>query len=123
MQYLKDRKDTEQWVQAEFMAKGSRPKDSFPIAMALGSSRWLSEIAPNREKHRNIRIPLSVLTEYDVSFNYPDSMLSRWFGRERPVEYYQAELRGKAFTLPEILAIVEKKDMPELVPGPTLLGI
>jgi hypothetical protein len=40
-------------------------------------------------------------------------MISRWFGREKPVEYYQAELYGKVFTLSEILSIVEKKGMPE----------
>ncbi len=113
IQYLKDRKDTERWVRAEFMAKGGRPNDKFPTPMVLGSSKWLVEVAPNREKHGEIRIPFSVLTEYDVSFTYPDSMLSREFGREKPVEYYQAELHGKVFTLSEILSLVEKRGMPE----------
>ena len=40
-------------------------------------------------------------------------MISRWFGREKPADYYQADLHGKVFTLSEILAIVEKKGMPE----------
>jgi hypothetical protein len=113
VQYLKDRKDTEQWVREGFIAKGGRPNDRFPISMVLGSSKWLVEAAPDREKHGEIRIPLSVLTEDDVSFTYPDSMISRWFGREKPVEYYQAELHGKVFTLSEILSIVGKKGMPE----------
>src|SRR5512135_437335 len=60
IQYLKNRKDTEQWVREEFLAKGGRPKDKFPIPMVLGSSKWLIEAAPNREKHGEIRIPLSV---------------------------------------------------------------
>lgn len=113
LQYLKDRKDTEQWVREAFIAKGGKPKDAFPIPMALGSSKWLTEAAPDREKHREIRIPLSVFTEHDVSFTYPDSMVSRWFGREKPADYYQADLHGKVFTLSEILAIVEEKGMPE----------
>jgi hypothetical protein len=113
VQYLKDRKDTEQWVREGFIAKGGRPKDKYPIPMVLGSSKWLVKAAPDREKHGEIRIPLSVFTEYDVSFTYPDSMISRWFGREKPVEYYQAELHGIVFTLSEILTIVEKKGMPE----------
>jgi hypothetical protein len=111
--YLKDRKDTEQWVREGFMAKGGKPKDKFPICMVLGSSKWLVEVAPDREKHGEIRIPLSVFAEQDVSFTYPDSMLSHWLGREKPFEYYQAELHGKVFTLSEILSIVEKRGMPE----------
>ena len=113
LQYLKDRKDTERWVREMFIAKGGKPRAEFPIPMVLGSSQWIVEIAPDREKHGEIRIPLSVFTEYDVSFTYPDSMISRWFGREKPAEYYQAELHGKVFTLSEILAIVEQKGLPE----------
>jgi len=113
LQYLKDRKDTEQWVRDEFIAKGGRPIEKFPIPMVLGSSKWIVEVAPDRNKHGEIRIPLSLFTEYDVSFTYPDSMISRWFGREKPVEYYQAELHGKVFTRFEILTIVEQKGMPE----------
>ena len=113
IQYLKDRKDTEQWVREAFIAKGGKPKAAFPIPMVLGSSKWIVEAAPDREKHREIRIPLSVFTERDVSFTYPDSMLSRWFGREKPADYYQADLHGIVFTRSEILAIVEKKGMPE----------
>jgi hypothetical protein len=113
VQYLKDRKETEQWVREAFIAKGGRPKDKFPIPMVLGSSKWIVDVAPDREKHGEIRIPLSAFTEYDVSFTYPDSMISRWLGRDKPVEYYRAELHGKVFTISEILALVEKKGMPE----------
>jgi len=112
-QYLKDRKDSEQWVREGFIAKGGRPKDKYPIPMVLGSSKWIVEVAPDREKHGEIRIPLSLLTEYDLSFTYPDSMISHWFSLERPAEYYQAELHGIVFTISEILAIVEEKGMPE----------
>jgi hypothetical protein len=40
-------------------------------------------------------------------------MISRWFGREKPAEYYQPELHGKIFILSEILAIIEEKGLPE----------
>ena len=113
IQYLKNRKDTEQWVREAFIAKGGKPKDAFPIPMVLGSSKWMLEAAPDLEKHGEIRIPIAVFTEYDVSFTYPDSMISRWFGREKPTEYYRPERHGIVFTLPEILLIVEKKGMPE----------
>jgi len=113
LQYLENRKATERWVREAFIAKGGLPKADYPIPMALGSSKWLEAAAPEREKHREIRIPISVFAESDVSFTYPDSMISRWFGLEKPAEFYQVELHGKVFTLSEILRIVCRKGMPE----------
>ena len=112
-QYLAARKESEAWVRAEFIAKGGRPQASFPISCVLGSSRWLEQAAPERAIHAAICIPLALFTADDVSFTYPDSMISRWFGRDKPAEYYQPELHGRVFTLPEILALVAEKGMPE----------
>ena len=69
--------------------------------------------APDPDAHGEIRIPLSVFTEYDVSFTYPDSMISLWFGREKPKGYYLPDYHGKVFTLSEILSIVGEKGLPE----------
>ncbi|MBI9051006.1 MAG: hypothetical protein JEZ00_16410 [Anaerolineaceae bacterium] len=113
IQYLKSRKEAEQWVRAAFIAKGGRPKEVFPITMVLGSSKWLFEAAPDREKHTEICIPLNRFTEFDISFTYPDSMVSHWFGRDKPANLYQADLHGIVFTLSEILSLVEQKGMPE----------
>jgi hypothetical protein len=113
VQYLRDRKQTEQWIREEFSARGGRPRAAYPITMALGSSRWLEASAPDPGKHGAIRIPLAVFDEGDVSFTYPDGMVSFWFGREKPKEYYLPEYHGKVFTMTEILAIVEEKGLPE----------
>jgi hypothetical protein len=113
VQYLQNRRETERWVREGFISKGGKPQESYPIPMVLGSSRWMIENAPDREGGAVIRIPLSIFTEYDISFTYPDSMISLWFGREKPAEYYQPDLHGKIFTLPEIQSIVEMKGMPE----------
>jgi len=113
VQYLKDRKTTERWVRAEFIAKGGKPQAPYPIPMVLGSSPWIVALAPDQENHREIRIPLSVFDEEDISFTYPDSMISRWFGQAKPIEYYHAELHGKVFTVTEILRIVAEKGLPE----------
>jgi len=113
LRYLHNRQRTERWVRAEFITKGGQPQEPYPIYMVLGSSPWLVKAAPNTPHHGEIRIPLAVFEEGDVSFTYPDSMISHWFGREKPVEYYQEELHGRVFTLPEILLLVEQKGMPE----------
>jgi len=111
--YLRNRRETEKWVREGFIARGGKPHSAYPIPMVLGSSRWLEANAPVQGESAEIRIPLSIFTEYDVSFTYPDSMISHWFGQEKPAEYYHPDLHGKIFTLPEILAIVEMKGMPE----------
>lgn len=111
--YLRDRRRTERWVREEFAAKGGRPRESYPIPMVLGSSPWMALQAPDPAAHGEIRLPLSIFTECDLSFTYPDSMLSYWFGREKPSEYYLPEYHGKVFTLPEILAIVKERGLPE----------
>jgi hypothetical protein len=113
-QYLRDRKATERWVRDEFTARGGRPKDAYPITMVLGSSRWLVEAAPDRARHSEFRIPLSELEESDVSFTYPDSMISHWFGLAKPSEFYRPELHGRVFTLPEIQALVAERGVPEV---------
>ena len=118
--YLRDRRRTERWVRAEFAAKGGRPRESYPISMVLGSSPWMALQAPDPDAHGEIRLPLSIFSEYDLSFTYPDSMLSYWFGREKPSEYYLPEYHGKVFTLPEILAIVRERGLPEIAWGTNL---
>jgi hypothetical protein len=111
--YMRNRRETEQWVREEFIAKGGRPREPYPIPMVLGSSKWMAKVAPDKKLHAEIRIPLCVFTEYDVSFTYPDSMVSLWFGRDKPSEYYLPEYHGKVFTIPEVLSIVSARGLPE----------
>ncbi|GAK56289.1 hypothetical protein U27_03251 [Candidatus Vecturithrix granuli] len=113
VQYMRNRRQAEQWVREKFIAKGGQPRYAYPIPMVLGASEWMVKNSPDPGAHGEIRIPLSVFTEYDVSFTYPDSMISLWFGREKPIEYYQPEYHGKVFTVSEILLIVESKGLPE----------
>ena len=113
VQYMRDRRKTEQWVREEFIAKGGQPREFYPISMVLGSSPWVVSHAPDPAFHGEIRIPLAVLTEQDVSFTYPDSMISLWLSRDKPGEYYQPELHGKIFTISEILSIVALRGLPE----------
>jgi hypothetical protein len=112
-QYLHNRRETEKWVCNEFKKKGGQPQHTYPIPMVLGTSRWMAKNSPDPDLHGEIRIPLSVFSEYDVSFTYPDSMISLWFAREKPKKYYMADYHGKVFTLSEILSIIREKGIPE----------
>ena len=112
-QYLFDRKQTEQWVRQKFLEKGGCPRETHPVYMVLGSSRWISTHALLEGPLGEIRVPLSAFQPGDVSFTYPDSMISLWFGTDQPPEYYLPEYHGKVFTLAEILDIVEERGVPE----------
>jgi len=59
-----------------------------------------------------IQVPLCLFAEYDVSFTYPDSMVSFLLAQEKESEYYLPEYHGKVFTLSEIRAIVESLGLP-----------
>ncbi len=113
-QYLRDRKQAEQWVRQQFIEKGGCPVEDHPVYMVLGSSSWINRHAlEGEEPIYEVRLPLSVFQPGDVSFTYPDSMISLWFGTDQPAEYYLPDYHGKVFTLPEILHIVEEHGVPE----------
>lgn len=111
--YLKARKESEHWVRKEFIIKGGKPLAFYPISMVLGSSRWMDRISPDKNLHAEIKIPLSTFSESDVSFTYPDSMISRWFSLEKPAGLYNPEYHGKIFTRSEILSVVKELGLPE----------
>ena len=111
--YLKERRAAEQWVLDAFIAKGGTPQEAYPITMVLGESAWLMRHDPDPKRHAEIRIPLSAFGEGDVSFTFPDSMISHWYGAEKPGAYYLPDYHGKVFTRTEIIAIVEERGFPE----------
>ena len=112
-QYLHNRRQIENWVRSAFVQKGGQPLESHPISMVLGSSKWIKKNAPDKKTHGEIRIPISTFSERDVSFTFPDSMVSWWLFKDKPPEYYIPEYHGKIFTLTEILSIVGEKGLPE----------
>jgi hypothetical protein len=110
--YLLNRRLTEQWTRSAFIAKGGTPRETCPVYMTLGRSPWI-ETGAQKDDPFPIMVPLSVFEEGDVSFTYPDSMISRWFEMDRPPGLYQAGLHGQVFTRLEILALLEQKGPPE----------
>ena len=110
--YLAARRRSEAWVRAKFIEKGGKPQAAYPVYTVLGSSNWMVKNG-DPGNHGEIRLPLSIFDEGDVSFTYPDSMISLWFENDRPPEYYMPDYHGKIFTRAEILAIVAEKGVPE----------
>lgn len=114
-QYLQQRRRTEEWLREAFLVKGGRPQAACPVYMVLGRSKWVERMADplTLATTVEIRVPLSIFQESDVSFTYPDSMISYWLGNDQLPKYYQPGYHGKVFTRSEILAIVQSKGLPE----------
>jgi hypothetical protein len=113
-QYLQARRQVEQWLRREFIAKGGKPQASYPIYMILGRSKWIQTMldATTLATTLEIQVPLSIFRECDLSFTYPDSMVSAMLDKEKNPEYYLPEYHGKVFTLSEIRSIVEANGLP-----------
>jgi hypothetical protein len=113
-QYLQTRRQVEQWLRREFIAKGGKPQASYPIYMVFGRSKWIQTMldAATLATTVEIQVPLSIFRECGVSFTYPDSMVSFMLENQRNPEYYLPEYHGKVFTLSEIRSIVEANGLP-----------
>lgn len=112
--YLQLRRQVEEWLRREFIAKGGKPQTAYPIYMIFGRSKWIDTMldAVTLATTMEIEVPLSIFGEWEVSFTYPDSMVSFLLHEEMPTEYYQPEYHGQVFTLSEIRSIVEANGLP-----------
>lgn len=113
-QYLRVRKQIEQNLRQAFIAKGGAPREACPIYMALGQTKWMQTDvdAATLATTEQIQVPLALFQECEVSFTYPDSMVSFLLAEEKESEYYLPEYHGKVFTLSEIRSIVESFGLP-----------
>jgi hypothetical protein len=112
-QYLNTRKQVEEWLRKDFIAKGGKPRAPYPIYTILGRPKWIEMLdAPTLATILEIRVPLSVFEESDISFTYPDSMVSFMLNHQRDSEYYLPEYSGRVFTYSEIHSIVDVNGMP-----------
>ena len=87
----------------------------YPIYMVLGSPKWIQKMGDpaTLATTAEIRIPLSILAADDVSFTYPDSMVTLMLAAERNPAHFQPDCHGKLFTLAEMRALVATKGMPD----------
>lgn len=112
--YLSKRKQVELYLRAEFQRKGGLPKESYPIYFMLGRPPWITEVADaaTLATTEEIEVPLSIFDKTDVSFTYPDSMVSALIAEQRNPEYYEPEFHGKVFTQEEITGIIDCMGLP-----------
>jgi len=113
--YLAARRRIEAWMYDEFVAQGGMPQERRPIYMTLGRSRWAESVVDplTTAMTTEIEVPLAIFQDSDVSFTYPDSMVSMMVAAARDPSTFQPGYHGELFTRERIREIVERKGMPE----------
>jgi hypothetical protein len=113
-QYWQMRRRIEQWLRQEFIAKGGCPRDPYPVYLMVGRSKWLDAAvdAVTIATAVEIQVPLALFEPCDISFTYPDSMVSDLMASKKDPAYYLPEYHGRVFTLAEIRAIVDTYGLP-----------
>jgi hypothetical protein len=112
--YLYIRRQVEEWLRREFIAKGGQPRTDYPVYMVWGRSKWMETMVDEITLAATveIQVPLSMFDEKTLSFTYPDSMVSFILNMEKNPAYFLPEYHGQVFTLAEMRAILERNGQP-----------
>ncbi len=110
-QYLKQRRETEHWVRQEFIKKGGQPVSVYPHYFAIEQAKWI-EAGYNGESLA-VQFPVSAFQPEQVSFTYPDSMISYWLKGQTDEAFYRPEYHGQVFVLSEISKIIDAFGIPD----------
>jgi hypothetical protein len=109
-QYLKQRRETENWVRQEFIKKGGQPASVYPHYFVIERARWI-EAGYNGESLA-LQFPVSAFQPEQVSFTYPDSMISYWLKSQTDQVFYRPEYHGQVFVLSEIRKVIDAFGVP-----------
>lgn len=111
--YLRHRRATETWLRQEFIRKGGQPILSHPKYFSVGPASWMKE--GYNEQSKTVQLLLSSVPATQVSFTYPDSMVSYWLRTQTDQRFYQSAYHGQVFTVGEIFDIIEHFGLPSEV--------
>jgi hypothetical protein len=109
-QYLQQRRATENWVRQEFIKQGGRPALAYPYYFVVDRSTWI-EAGFNGESCM-VQFSASTFPPEQISFTYPDSMISYWLKSQANQAFYRPEYHGQVFNLKEICQIIEMFGLP-----------
>jgi hypothetical protein len=109
--YLKLRRETENWLRNEFINKGGKPKSNYPHYFVVDRSTWI-EAGYNGHFDR-IEMPITSIDPEQISFTYPDSMVSYWLQTQTDKDYYRSEYHGRVFSLAETTQLIDRFGIPD----------
>jgi hypothetical protein len=109
-QYLKQRREAESWVRQEFIKKGGQPASVYPHYFVIEGARWIK--AGYNEESLALQFPVSAFQPEQISFTYPDSMISYWLKSQTDQVFYRPEYHGQVFVLSEISKVIDAFGIP-----------
>jgi hypothetical protein len=109
--YLQQRREVERWVRQEFIKKGGQPVSAYPHYFVVDRSVWIEEGYGGESCA--VQYPVSAFQTEQVSFTYPDSMISYWLKSQAEQVFYHTEYHGQVFTLGEIGEIIDNFGIPD----------
>jgi hypothetical protein len=109
-EYIEQRQQVESWVRQEFINKGGRPVNTYPHYFVVGRSLWIEEGYQNQ--YLSTHYPITAFDPSQVSFTYPDSMISYWLKSQTQQIFYRPEYHGQVFGLSEIQKIIDLFGVP-----------
>jgi hypothetical protein len=109
-QYLKQRREAESWVRQEFIKKGGQPATAYPHYFVVERAKWIEEGYSGNSCV--IQFPVSAFQSEQVSFTYPDSMISYWLKSQTNQVFCRPEYHGQVFVLSEISRIIDTFGAP-----------
>ena len=112
--YLDLRREVERQLFTDFKAKGGDPKNDCPIYFVVGLPKWAVHAVDSvtMATTDEIRIPASTIDEREISFTFPDSMLSVMMKQRGEAILPDSPYGGQALTLREMELLIEDNGLP-----------
>jgi hypothetical protein len=110
VQYLQQRRSTERWLREEFIRQGGQPTSEYPHYFVVGRSSWIE--AGFEGEYGMVQLPIEAFSIGQVSFTYPDSMISDWLRSQTDQAFYHPEYHGQVFGLSEIREVIARLGLP-----------
>ncbi len=107
--YIELRFSLEKRLKKGFVNKGGKPKRNDPFYFTLGKCEWLKSCYENPGV---VKIPLADFKSEQISFTYPDSMVSFQFHDEPKLVKYRKACNGQVYLLDEIQELLNEYGIP-----------
>jgi hypothetical protein len=108
--YLVNRRATEAWSRQEFIKKGGQPLVAYPQYFVVGRSTWIEE--GYNGQFEIVQLSIADLPTAQISFTYPDSMISYWLQSQAGQDFHHPEYHGQVFNCSEICQIIDRFGVP-----------
>ncbi|UZO79720.1 hypothetical protein NBT05_12245 [Aquimarina sp. ERC-38] len=107
--YIELRFALEKRIKELFIEKGGKPHRKDPFYFTLGPCSWAKSWYVNPGV---VKIPLNEFTSDQISFTFPDSMVSFQFYDEPKLKTYRKECNGQIFRIEELEKLIREYGLP-----------